>query len=149
HTLTNQQGKQFVARTSPTNAPLMHEDNLVDQRQKIRSVIDDYDGHTSFPEHLDRISQSAIAIAVQIGVWFIENDEDGPAEKRAGQSDALSLAAGKPGTVVSNDGVVPLREALDHGMSRCQLCRLHDLFIRGPFAKPGNVVADRTGEQFN
>jgi len=41
-------------------------------------VIDDHDRHLPFPEHLDGISQSPIAIAIQIGIWLIEYDEDGP-----------------------------------------------------------------------
>ena len=103
----------------------------------------------SLPEHLDGISQSAIAVAIQIGVWLIEYDEDRPAKKRTGQSDALPLAAGKTGSVFPYDGVVALREPLDHGMRRGQLRRLDDLFIRGSVTKAGDVVANGAGEQFD
>ena len=92
-------------------------------------MIDDHNRDLPFPEHLDGISQSAIAIAVQIGVWLIEYDEDGPAKKRTGQSDALSLATGKTSSVFPYDGVVALREPLDYGMRGGQLRRLDDLFI--------------------
>jgi len=32
------------------------------------------------------MTQVQIAIAIQIGIWLIEYDEDGPAKKRTGQS---------------------------------------------------------------
>lgn len=144
-----ERGKQLVTCTSATDVALMHENNLVDQRKKTGSVIDDHDRHISLPEHLDGFSQSAIAIAIEVGVWLIENDEDRPAKKRTGQSDALPLAAGKTGAVVPYDGVIALREPLDHRMRRSQLRRFDNLFIRGSVTKAGDVVADRAGEQFN
>ena len=110
---SKERGKQLVTCTSATDAPLMHENNLVDQRKKTGSVIDDHDRHISLPEHLDSFSQRAITIAIEVGVWLIENDKDRPAKKRTGQSDALPLAAGKTGAVVPYDGVVALREPLD------------------------------------
>ena len=149
HSLPKERGKQFVTCASATDAALMHENNLVDQRKKIGSVIDDHDRHISLPEHLDGFSQSAIAITIEVGVWLIENDEDRPAKKRTGQSDALPLAAGKSGAVVPYDGVVALREPLNQRMRRGELCRFDDLFIRGPLTKAGDVVADRTGKQFD
>ena len=60
-------------------------------------MIDDHDRHPLIPEHLDRVGQGTIAIAIEIGIRFVEHDQDGPAEQRAGQSDALALAAGKTG----------------------------------------------------
>jgi hypothetical protein len=144
-----ERGKQFVTCTGATHPTLVHENNLVDQRKKTGSVIDDHDRHISLPEHLDSFSQSAVAIAIEVGVWLIENDEDRPAKKRSGQSDALPLAAGKTGAVVPYDGVIALREPLDHRMRRGQLRRLDDIFIRSSFTEAGDVVADCPGEQFN
>jgi hypothetical protein len=60
-------------------------------------MIDDHDRHALIAEHVDGIGQGAIAVAIEIGVRFVEHNQDGPAKKRAGQSDALALAAGKTG----------------------------------------------------
>ena len=144
-----ERGKQFVTCASATDAALMHENNLVDQRKKTGSVIDDHDRHISLPEHLDGFSESAIAVTIEVGVWLIENDEDRPAKKRTGQSDALPLAAGKTGAVVALYGVIAFREPLDHRMRRGQLRRFDNLFIRGSVTKAGDIVAHRAGEQFN
>jgi hypothetical protein len=39
--VADKQGKKFVARTNAPDPPLMHENDLVDQRKKIGPVIDD------------------------------------------------------------------------------------------------------------
>jgi hypothetical protein len=109
-------------------------------------VIDDHDRHTLLTEHLDGVSQSTIAVTIQIGVRFIEHDKDGPAKKCAGQPDALSLAAGKTRPVFPDDSVVALRQPLDHGVRRSQLRRLDNLFIQRAVTKASDVVADGPGE---
>jgi hypothetical protein len=144
--VAKKQGKKLFAGPRAPDATVMHEDNLVHQCKEIGSVIDDHDRYALLTEHLDGISQGPIAVAVQIGIWFIEYDEDGPAKKRASQPDALSLAAGKTGPVFPYDSVVALRQPLDHGVRRSQLGRLDDLFIQGAVAKAGDVITDGPGE---
>jgi hypothetical protein len=148
-TVAEQHRKKFLARSDPPDTARVYEHDLVDEREQIGPVVDDHDRYALLAKHLDGISQGVIAVAVEVGIWFVEHDQDGPAEERASQADSLPLAAGKTGAVLSYHRVVALREPLDQRVRRSQLCRLNDLLVGRSLTKPRDVVADGAGKQFN
>ena len=63
---------------------------------------------------LDRPGQRLLALVVEIGVRLVEHDEERIAVERAGQADALALAAGQAGTALADLRLVAVRQAQDH-----------------------------------
>ena len=56
-------------------------------------MSNNHKGDTNLFELKDRLGESRFSGLVEIGVWFIENDESRAAKHRACEPDALALTA--------------------------------------------------------
>ena len=89
------------------------------------------------------------AVAVEVGIGFVEDNHGRVFVQRAGKTDTLALTAGEGAPADTDLGVVAIGHVLDHFMHAGELGGLDDLFRRRILAEAGNVFRDRTGEQLN
>src|SRR5262249_35713444 len=126
----------------------LQEQNLVRSRKGGGSMSDDDKGHPRLFELKDRLGESRLSSLVEIGVWFIENDESRAAKDRTRNPDALTLTTREPNATVADPGVVALRQVLKHLGRTGDRCRVHHRFIVDGL-HPRDVVAHRAGEQLD
>src|SRR5262249_58226651 len=98
-----------------------------------------------FFELKDRSDEGRLSSLVEIGVWFIENDESRAAKDRTREPDALTLTTREPNATVADPSVVALRQVLNHLVCTGERCRVHHRFIIDGL-HPRDVVAHRSGE---
>ena len=87
-----------------------------------------------------------LAVLVQRGGGLVEDDHRRVAQQRAGDPDALPLAAGEAHALGAEFGVVALGEGLDELVRRGRLGGLDDV-VWGGVRAVGDVLADRAGEE--
>ena len=109
---------------------------------------DQHDGLAAAAQVVERGDQRLFADVVEVGVGFVQHDQRGVVVHRARQADTLFLPARQSGTAVAEQGVVALREMQDHVMHAGAPGR-RDHFFGIDFAEARDVVADRSGEQFD
>ncbi len=86
---------------------------------------------------------------IQRGGRFIEQDDRRVLHQRAGNGDALALAAGELRAVLADRRIVAAREAHDEIVSAGGLCRCDDFGVgRARFAE-GDVLANGVAEQID
>ena len=85
--------QHIVALTEHGDAAFLQEQNLVRSRQGGGSMSNDDKGHPRLFELRDCLGESRFSDLVEIGVWFIENDEARAAKHRTREPDALTLTA--------------------------------------------------------
>ena len=73
---------------------------------------------------LQRTLNRRFGVVVHCGCRLIEHQDRRILQDRAGQGDALALAAGKPLTALTHKGVVTLGQFSDEGRGLCPLSRL-------------------------
>src|SRR6266852_6819922 len=78
---------------------------------------------------------------------FVQNQDARIAKDRAGQGDALSLAAGKLGAGFTDLGLITVRQAHDKFMDVGFIGSGFDFFLARPAIAVGNIVVDRVVEQ--
>ena len=131
---------QHIALTEHGDVAFLQEQNLVRSRQGGGSMSDDDKGHPRLFELKDRLGESRLSGLVEIGVWFIENDESRAAKYRTREPDALTLTTREPNAAVADPSVVALRQMLDHLVRTGEPCRVHHrLIVDG--LHPRDVVA--------
>ena len=99
------------------------------------------------PHPLDRLSQRAFALRVEVGVRLIEDDEERIAVQGPSQPDTLALAGRKPVPAVTEFGIVTPRKVQDHLVDARGLRGRHDIGGRGTILEPGDVLGDGPGKQ--
>ena len=104
-------------------------------------MSDDDKGHPRLFELKDRLGERRLSGLVEIGVWFIENDESRAAKYRTREPDALTLTTREPNATVADPSVVALRQMLNHLVRTGERCRVHHRFIVDGL-HPGDVVAN-------
>ena len=92
-------------------------------------MSDDDKGHPRLFEFKDRLGESRLSGLVEIGVWFIENDELRVAKYRTREPDALTLTTREPNAAVADPSVVALRQTLNHLVRTGEPCRVHHRLI--------------------
>ena len=103
-------------------------------------MSDDDKGHPRLFELKDRRGESRLSGLVEIGVWFIENDESRAAKYRTREPDALTLTTREANAAVADPSVVALRQMLNHLVRTGERCRVHHhLIVDG--LHPRDVVA--------
>ena len=98
-------------------------------------------------QNLQRLLHRVLGFGIERRGRFVEQDDRRVLEKRAGDGDALALAAGKLHAVLAARAVVALGEAHDEVVGVGRLGRGLDLVARGAGPAEGDVVGDRALEQ--
>ena len=109
-----QRSEDRLARAVALDHAVVEEHHPVGERQRIQAVGDDKDRSPARLQLLDRLDQRRFADVVEIGVGLVEHDQAGVAIERAGEPDALALAAGQHAAAVADAGVVALGHPQDH-----------------------------------
>src|SRR5262249_411820 len=121
--------KARAALPKQADAAFLKEQNLVGGRQGGGSMSDDDKGHPRLFELKDRLGGSRLSGLVEIGVWFIKNDESRAAKYRTREPDALTLTTREPNAAVADPSVVALRQMLNHLVRTGERCRVHHRVI--------------------
>ena len=96
-----------MARSTPLNAPA--------------TMRDDDDNPTARPRCRNSARQSLIAIRIEVGVWFIKNEQKGIAIKRTRKCDALPLPGGQGCAAFADLGLVSVGQVQNEIMDTCCL----------------------------
>ena len=115
--------ENFLLGTKGRELAVLNDADQVDGDERARTMCD-YDRDTASVSHpVDRLSQSRIAFGVEIGVWLIEDNQEGVVVKSACERDALTLPGRKCGAVWTERSLVAIRHSHDHlvdtGCSGC------------------------------
>src|SRR5262249_61893728 len=98
--------KHFTALTEHGDVAFLQDKNLVRSRQGGGSMSADDKAHPRLFELKDRLGESRLSGLVEIGVWFIENDELRAAKYRTREPDALTLTTREPNATIADPSVV-------------------------------------------
>ena len=88
--------QHLVARPEGLDDALVHHEQQVAFRDRRRAVRHDDDDAAVGLDLADRVHQRLAALAVEVRVRLVEHHERRVAVERAGERDALALAAGEP-----------------------------------------------------
>src|SRR5262245_20023534 len=116
--------------------------------QSLGKLMGNEEHRHAAPELIDRTGKLLCRSRVQAAGCLVEDQDAGALEERAGDGDALLLAARKPGTVLADFRLVALRQLLDRVVDLRELAGLHHLVERGVRVGEHEVVVDRAAEQY-
>ena len=88
----------------------LHHQNGVGMHDRMQAM-GDHDGGAVLAEMLDRLLHLLLGFGVERGSGFIEQDERRVPDQRAGDRDALALAAGKLRAELADRRVIAERES--------------------------------------
>ena len=103
----------LVARAKGALLAALEKQQQVGLADRLHAMRDENDGLAALCACRRWRRQRFVAGAVEVGVWLVEHDERRIAEQRAGEADALALAAGQIGAEGAELGVVALRQGED------------------------------------
>ena len=139
--------QRLVARAVGLLRAVGEPQHLVARRQRRRPVRDHDDDRAPRLGALDRGQQRGLAVLVEIGVGFVEHQQERIAVERARQRDALALAAGQRRPAFADPGVVAGRHPQDHVVGAGSARGLqHRLAVRLR-RHPRDVLGDGAVEQ--
>jgi hypothetical protein len=111
-------------------------------------MADHHHGSPGGPQGAQGGPQRFFPLGVQAGVGLVQHQQARAAVHRAGQPDALALAAGQPRAAGTEPRVVALRQAQDHVVGVRPARGGDDLFGVG-LVQAGDVFRHRPGEQLH
>nr|VVH84077.1 hypothetical protein TUEID40_05274 [Pseudomonas aeruginosa] len=126
----------------------MQQQQLVGQRQHRRLVGDQHQAAAVPAHRRDGLGQGSLTRLVEAGIGFVEHDQRRSPVQRAGQADALALAAGESGAAVAKARVVALRQAQHQVVHAGQARRRHHL-LGIHLGEARDVLGDAAGEQLH
>ena len=101
--------QQRVVIADLDDAALLNHDNFIGVSDGTESVSD-HEGGASAEEFGEALLDQAFAVAVEVGGGFVEDQDFGVGEDRAGDGDALTLAAGEFEAAFADQGVEAVGE---------------------------------------
>lgn len=105
-------GKQLLVGTPFNDAAVVHHQHLIGMLDGRQAVRDDQCGAFGH-QALQRILHQSLGFVVQRGSGFVEDQDRGVTQDRAGDRQALALAAGQQRAVLADRGLQLLRHARD------------------------------------
>ncbi len=105
-------GKQLLVGTPFNDAAVVHHQHLIGMLDGRQAVRDDQRGAFGH-QALQRILHQSLGFVVQRGSGFVEDQDRGVTQDRAGDRQALALAAGQQRAVLADRGLQLLRHARD------------------------------------
>lgn len=95
-------------------------DHHIARCQHGRTVGDDHDGRAGGGVFAQGGEHALLALGVEVGGGFVEEQDRAVGGQNAGEGEALALAEGQAGAVLTDDGVPAVGELGQHGLeSRC------------------------------
>src|ERR1700760_4576004 len=82
-------GEDLLARTECYRLAFVEHHGHVQRGERARAMRDHDDDGLVAPQDIDSAMQRVFTIGVQIGVWFVEHDQERIAKYRARQTDPL------------------------------------------------------------
>ena len=98
--------EDFVPGAEGLLLTIDQQQDFVGDGQDARAVGHDDEGGATTAAAVDQLCQGLIAGFVEAGVGLVEDHEGRLAIDRAGQADALALAAGQGGATLADAGVI-------------------------------------------
>ena len=98
-------------------------------------------------ELTEPLADQGVGLGVHRAGGVVQDQHFGLFQQRAGNAQALLLAAGYVGAALLDPGVVLVGELLDEFVGLRQFAGLHHLSVGGVRVAPAQVVFDRAGEQ--
>src|ERR1700678_3594635 len=95
----------------------------------------------AFHQPFQSFDDQALGFGIKGGGGLVKNEDRVIADDGAGDSDALTLAAGKVVATLADDGVVTVRHMGDKFVHIGKLCGVHDFLVGGAGVAIGDVVA--------
>ena len=138
--------EQVVVLADLGDAALFENDKTVGSAESTEAV-GDRDRRAAASQVLQCELNFAFGFGVHGGSGFVEDQDGRVDEQRAGDADALPLAAGKGHAALSDEAVVAVWLSQDEFVSAGGFRGGEDLFARRVRAAVGDVVGDRAVKQ--
>ena len=105
--------------TSSFEAEFLHlsvyqSENEIDPRKSRAAMRDDDRNTAALADAFDGARKRRFAFGVEIGIGFVEDDQERIFVKRTCERDALALAAGQEASGFADAGLIPRRQTQDH-----------------------------------
>ena len=105
------------------------------------------DGGLALHQAVQRFHDGLFRSSIQTGGWLVQNQDWSVVENRAGDGNALALAAGKRDAALADHRVVALRHLLDELVGIGQFRGANDFPARGIRLAVSDVFPDRRTKQ--
>jgi len=92
--------ENFFLGTEARHLPVFQTKDLVDSRNRARSVSNDHDNRSLFTHGLDRVCKSAFSNGIKVGIRLIQNHQERIVIKCPGQGQPLALPGILTGTII-------------------------------------------------
>src|SRR3989441_3198604 len=145
-------GVGFVGRQDPgvapdgLHGPAVQDDDLVRAHDR-REAVGDHDGCRALDHAVDRPMHQALRLAVERARGFVQDQDRGVRDDRAGDRDALALAAREANSPIADHRVVPIGQRHDEVVRVRDLRGVEDVCLRDLVPAVCDVLADRRVEQ--
>src|SRR5580704_9130425 len=108
----------------------------------------DGDYCTPFHEAFEALDDQFFGLGVEGGGGLVEQQDWAVANHNAGDADTLALTARKSQAAIANHGFVAVRHFVDEFIGVSETGGFDDLFASSGGATEGNVVENRSAEQY-
>ena len=139
-------GEELLVRARFDRAALLDDVDAVGADDRLQAVGDDH-RRAAHPQRVERRLHFALALRIERRGRLVEQQDRRVLQHRAGDGDALALAAGQLRPLLADAGVVAVGEAHDEIVGVGAARRLDDLRFGCADPPERDVVADRAAEQ--
>ena len=140
--------QQFFARPDGYDAPGVQVQYEIGHGQDRSPVRREQDDAAARLDSFDGGGERRLSVGVEIGIRFIEQQEEWVAIKGAGQCDALPLSRRQEAAIGTDGSSVSLRQALHQIMDAGHAGRRDDAGGLGTWRETGDIVRDAAVDQF-
>src|ERR1041385_6683161 len=106
------EGDELVVRPALDDLAVLEDEDLIGALDR-RQAVGDHERRSTTAQGAQAVADHRLALAVEARRGFVENEDSRVGEDRAGDGDALALAARELDAPLADDGVVALLEAID------------------------------------
>ena len=137
---------EFAMRSKIDDLAPVENEGLIAIDQRGKTVRDDHHGATA-RNALQIAVDQRLALRIESRGRFVEDHQLGIDDQRAGDGEALPLAAGEVGRAFLDPGLVTLRQTLDELLGASEPRRAHRIVEAEAGASGDDVVLHRAAEQ--
>src|SRR5207302_11047360 len=137
---------KFAVRAALHNLPVFQNEYLIRTLDGGESVRDD-EGGSAPAQGVKSVLNERLALAVQAGGGFIEDEDSRICKNRARNGHALALPAGQTDAALADDRVVTFLECFDEFIAVRDPADGDNLLARGARLRKGDVFGDRAIEE--
>ena len=136
--------QQFLMITLLDDVPILHDQNDISLTDGGQSVGND-EGGASFHHAVKGLLNLDLGTGIDGRSRLIQNQHGGKTQHDTGDTQQLLLTLGQAGTVLSDKGVVALRQAADKAVGVSCLGRCDDFLLGGVGLAHDDIVPDGAG----